>query len=447
MRELDVNILYALLIIPVLGILILVHELGHYWAARRAGIRVEEFGIGLPPRVWGKQRGETLWSFNAIPMGGFVRVLGEDGKSYSHESLQAKSASQRTLFITGGVIMNFIAAFLLVGVLVAFQGDTRSNIYVSEIMPESPAAAAGWLPGDRVVSIAGETVNEAEDFTRLTREHQGQPTDVVVERSGRLVTTSVTPRVDPPADQGRTGILLRDAPIAGIEVDNVPADSPAAAAGIQSGDTIMSVDGMQVVDYQSYSIPVRQAAGSSVEIGVLRDGQELTLVANVPATLPDDGEPLSAELIQDLKFWRVAWYEVPWETTRQFFGAIDAMFDGLASLIRGQTPLSDVAGPIGMGQLTSEVIRESSLPVWVTVTNIAFFLSLNLAILNLLPLPALDGGRLVFVILEVLRRGKRIAPEKEGMVHFVGLVVLLTLMFVVAFLDIDRLISGNSLIE
>jgi len=209
----------------------------------------------------------------------------------------------------------------------------------------------------------------------------------------------------------------------------------------------VSVNGHPVTDYLSYAIPVREAHGSSVDLAVLRNGQVVNVTATVPADQPESGDPLSAELIQNVHYTKVPLWQVPLETARQFSQSIHRMFSGLFQLIRGHTPLSDVAGPIGMGQLTSEVIRQSSLPVWVTLTNIAFFLSLNLAILNLLPLPALDGGRLVFVILEVLRRGKRIAPEKEGMVHFVGLVVLLTLMFAIAFLDINRLISGNSLLE
>ncbi|HAX25244.1 MAG TPA: RIP metalloprotease RseP, partial [Chloroflexi bacterium] len=120
---------------------------------------------------------------------------------------------------------------------------------------------------------------------------------------------------------------------------------------------------------------------------------------------------------------------------------------GLMSLVRGSTSLGDVAGPIGMGQLTSEIISRSAMPLWVTLTNLTIILSLNLALLNLLPLPALDGGRLLFVLIEVLRGGKRVPPEKEGVVHFVGLMLLLTAMFLIAFVDINRIISGSSFLE
>ncbi len=123
------------------------------------------------------------------------------------------------------------------------------------------------------------------------------------------------------------------------------------------------------------------------------------------------------------------------------------MFEGLIMILNGEVPLSQVAGPIGMGQLTSEIVQQSSVPGWVAIFTITIVLSLNLALLNLLPLPALDGGRLMFVAIEVLRRGKRVAPEKEGLVHMVGLVVLLTFMIAVAFVDVNRIISGQSLLQ
>ena len=120
------------------------------------------------------------------------------------------------------------------------------------------------------------------------------------------------------------------------------------------------------------------------------------------------------------------------------------MLRGLVGLVTGNTPLNQVAGPIGMGQITSEIISQSPLPLWVTLAQLTILLSLNLGVLNLLPLPALDGGRLLFVIVEVLRGGRRIAPEREGLVHFAGLVLLLGFMFVVAFFDVGRLLDGRS---
>lgn len=439
--------LYALLIIPILGFLILIHEIGHYVTAKRAGMRVEEFGMGIPPRIWGFKRGETLWSINAIPFGGFVRVLGEDGKEWGPQSMLSKSAGQRALFITGGVIMNLIAAFALMFVLVAFLGEAQYRAYVTGVVPDSPAAVAGWQAGDRFVRFAGERIDSGEELSDLTAQHAGESVSVVIERDGQLIDTTVEPRENPPAGEGRTGIRVGEAPVGTVEVREVPEGSVAAAIGLREDDIIREVNGQPITDRWAYLLAVGNSAGTTIPIIVERGGEVVTLQAQIPATLPDDTEPLGSELRSNIDFERYSLSEIPVKTVTQFFSTIQRMGEGLIDLIRGAAPLDDVAGPIGMGQLTAEVIDESPMPVWVTIVNITFILSLNLAILNLLPLPALDGGRLVFVIIEVLRRGKRIAPEKEGLVHAVGIVVLLTFMFVIAFVDINRLISGNSLLE
>jgi regulator of sigma E protease len=440
------TVLYALLIVPILTFLIFVHELGHYMAARRADMKVEEFGFGLPPRIWGFRRGETLWSINAIPLGGFVRVLGEDGKNFDPRSMQAKTVGQRALFITAGSLMNFLTAFVLIAVLLASEGEPQSNAYIVGVQPETPAAVAGWQAGDRFVEVDGRSVDNAVEIVDITNANLGEEMSVVLDRNGELVESSIVPRESPPAGQGPTGIRLDDAMLATLEVYEIEEGSAAAAAGLQPGDIVVESAGQTVTDYLTYHVPLLDHAGETVEIVVQRDGELLSLPVNVPADIADS-EPLGMSLVEDVHFERTPVLQIVPKTFEQFFGWIERMFDGLMLMIRGEIPLSDVAGPIGMGQLTSEIVTRSALPLWVTILNLTILLSLNLAILNLLPLPALDGGRLAFVILEVLRRGRRIAPEKEGIVHFVGLVILLTFMFAVAFMDIDRIISGNSLLQ
>ncbi len=439
--------LNALWIIPILGILIFVHELGHFVMARRAGVRVEEFGFGLPPRLWGVKRGDTIYSINALPIGGFVRVLGEDGKSSAPDSMQSKSAGQRASFLVAGSAMNLITAIVLMAVLIGVQGRSSDNVYVVDVVASSPASDAGWQTGDRFVTIDGDRITDGSDVSRLTSANAGNPTTVVLERRGETITTTITPRENPPAGQGRTGITLSSAPVASIRVDGVPDGSLAAQAGLQTGDVIEAVDGQPLADYLAYVLALRDSAGQTAQLQVERDGAPVTLAVDVPADLPIDQEPLGADLTQHLHFQRVALLDIPVETARTFASTIQQMGSGLMSLIRGDTSLGDVAGPIGMGQLTSEVISRSALPLWVTLTNLTIILSLNLALLNLLPLPALDGGRLLFVLIEVLRGGKRVPPEKEGVVHFVGLMLLLTAMFLIAFVDINRIISGSSFLE
>ncbi len=439
--------LNALWIVPILGILIFIHELGHFVMARRAGVRVEEFGFGLPPRIWGVKRGDTIYSINLLPVGGFVRVLGEDGKSNAHDSMQSKTAGQRARFLAAGSAMNLIAAVVLIAVLIGVQGRSSDNVYVVNVNPGSPAADAGWQSGDRFLQINGASITSSDEVSRLTTRNAGRATTVTLDRAGEVITTTITPRENPPAGQGRTGITLSSAPNATIHVNTVPSDSLAAQAGFHAGDIIQSVDGQPVPDYLAYALALRNRAGGDAQIQVQRDGAPVTLTAAIPTDLPVDREPLGADLTQQLHFERVSPINIPLETVRTFGSTMRQMGTGLMSLVRGSTSLGDVAGPIGMGQLTSEIISRSAMPLWVTLTNLTIILSLNLALLNLLPLPALDGGRLLFVLIEVLRGGKRVPPEKEGVVHFVGLMLLLTAMFLIAFVDINRIISGSSFLE
>lgn len=439
--------LAALLIIPILTFLIFVHELGHYTMARRAGVRVEEFGFGLPPRLWGIQRGDTLWSINWIPLGGFVRVLGEDGKDYSEESMQSKTAGQRALFLGAGSIMNFITAFVLIGVLLVAHGERESNLYITDVSPDSPASAVGLEGGDQVIEIDGETSDSTSDFQNATNANLGEEMDLTVLRDGQVQTLTVVPRESPPVGQGAVGVVIGDASEANIVLEDVPADS-LAASFFEQGDRVVSIADTLVVDQISWQFGISRHLGQEVPAVVERDGVETAIMLDLPAELPEDQtSTLGANVVADIHFERVGILQAIPMTFTQFFEFIRLMFDGLIMILNGEVPLSDVAGPIGMGQLTSEVVEQSTVPGWVAILTITIVLSLNLAILNLLPLPALDGGRLLFVLIEVLRRGKRVAPEKEGIVHMVGLVVLLTFMIAVAFVDIDRIISGQSLLQ
>jgi regulator of sigma E protease len=440
------GIINGLYIIPILAVLILVHEIGHFVAARLIGAKVEEFGIGIPPRIKGWRHKGVLWSLNWIPFGGFVKVLGEDGKSGDPGSINSKSPLQRAFFLGAGSMMNFLLAFVLMILVVGFQGVSRSNVYIASVVPGSPAEAAGWLAGDRIVEVAGVPIESSNDVRQRSNEFSGKPLSVVVERDGSPVETSVVPRVSPPAGEGPTGVAITDAVVSNVTVRSVSLDSPAATAGLQPGDRIISLGGREVGDPFSFAFATENASGSTVPVEVGRGSETTTLQLDVPVLEPEGD--LLTQLGLDARI-NPQFDQVPlgsvipvgiaqaWEQSGQLLG-------GLRDLVTGRAPLDQIAGPIGMGQITSEVVAASPLPLWVTLAQLAILLSLNLALLNLLPLPALDGGRLLFVIVEVLRGGKKLAPEREGIVHFAGLVLLLGFMFIVAFLDIGRLLQGRS---
>jgi regulator of sigma E protease len=440
------GLINGLYIIPILAVLILVHEIGHFVAARLIGVKVEEFGIGIPPRIKGWRRNGVLWSLNWIPFGGFVKVLGEDGKATDPESINAKSPAKRAFFLVAGSAMNFLLAFVLMILVVGFQGVSRSNVYIASVVPGSPAAAAGWNTGDRIVEVAGVPVESSTDVGARAREFGGKPMSVVVERNGEAVETSVVPRLNPPAGEGPTGVGITDSPIADASVAAVSASSPASQAGFQPGDRIVAIGSQQVSDPYALQFALTNASGTTISVEVIRSGEHATVSLAVPELQPEGDllTQLGLDLAIKPRFDRVPLGSIVPVGVAQAWEQSGQMLSGIRDLVTGRAPLDQIAGPLGMGQITSEIVSASPLPLWVTLAQLAILLSLNLAVLNLLPLPALDGGRLLFVIVEVLRGGKKLAPEREGIVHVAGLILLLGFMVIVLVLDALRIYEGRS---
>jgi regulator of sigma E protease len=354
-----------LLIVPILAVLVTVHEFGHYFAARFFGVTVEEFGLGLPPRIVGKRWKGTLWSLNAIPLGGFARMKDENSGGTAPDSFQTKPAYARAVILVAGIVFNFLFAALIFAFIFATYGAPTDDVTVrvGSVVAGTPAEQAGWRPGDVFVRVDEQTINSQDDLKRVIDGAAGRPIQVDLRRDEQIVTTTITPRrpEDIPQGQGATGI---------------------------------SVDSVYAVQRQ----PV--------------------------------------------------WKAVP-NGFREMVGGIGAIYSGLAHLVRGDQPggvTGNLAGPAGIAQVVGQVVQEATIPAWVVVFQLTAFISINLGIINLLPIPALDGGRLLFVIIEWVRRGKRVPPEREGMVHLIGMAVLLTIFVLVTFLDIQRIIDGRSIL-
>jgi regulator of sigma E protease len=269
---------------------------------------------------------------------------------------------------------------------------------------------------------------------------------VVVERRGERVETSVVPRVDPPVGEGPTGVGITDSPISEASIEAVTAASPASEAGLQPGDRIVAVGSEHVDDPYALQFALTNASGSAVPVEVSRGGEQTTVSLIVP-NLDAEGdllEQLGLDLSIKPRFNRIPLGSIIPVGVAQAWEQSGQMLSGIRDLVTGRAPLDQIAGPLGMGQITSEIVSASPLPLWATLAQLAILLSLNLAVLNLLPLPALDGGRLLFVIVEVLRGGKKLAPEREGIVHVAGLILLLGFMVIVLVLDALRIYEGRS---
>nr|WP_290665507.1 RIP metalloprotease RseP [Ardenticatena sp.] len=343
----------------VLGLLVLVHEIGHFVAAKAAGIKVLEFGIGYPPRALTLfKHGETEYTLNWLPLGGFVRMLGEEDPSHP-DSFAAKPPLARALVLLAGPFMNFVLAVALFALLAMVAGvpteKPANAVTILAVTSGSPAEEAGLQEGDVILYVANQRVTTSEQLQALTQEFRGKPLTLVVRRGDREFEVTLVPREQPPAGEGPIGIQITDRLI------------------------------------ERYG-----------PIEAFRAG----FVATKRASL--------------------------------------LILNGLRGMLSGEVGREAVAGPVGIAQVTGEVAREGGL---LALINFTAVLSINLAILNLLPLPALDGGRLMFVLLEVVRGGKRISPEKEGLVHFVGMAILLGLVLIVTYFDVLRLFSNESLMR
>ena len=337
-----------------LSFMVLVHELGHFVMAKVAGIRVEEFGIGFPPRLLSVRRGETIYSVNAVPLGGFVRMLGEEDPTQPRSFARARKRWRIGILVAGSV-MNLIAAGLFFSVAQAAGWPTvvASQVEVQEVVAGSPAEQAGLRNGDVVVSLAGQPVQMASDLQRITQENLGRPTALDVRRADQSVQLTVTPRANPPDGQGAMGVRISDRP---TRVEPVKYPFPAAL--------------------------VR---------GVRELARSVLLTVSIPY----------------LVFERI----IPLEAARP-------------------------VGPVGLFQATSQATLETvRTGWWFPVLFMAGTLGSGLAIANLLPIPGLDGGRLLFVLLEIVR-GRRVSPEREGFIHLVGMAVLLSLVLVITYYDI-----------
>jgi regulator of sigma E protease len=351
-------VLTILAFLGVLAIVILAHELGHFATAKACKVKVEEFGLGFPPRLLSFRRGETLYSLNAIPLGGFTKMAGEEDPEVER-SLASKGVGTRLLVLSAGSIMNFILPFLLLSIAFMVPHDvTIGKVTVMEVAENSPAAITGITDGDIIISVNDEPINNTSDLNRYTQMNLGSEITILVEHSDTTQEElRLIPRWRPPEDEGAMGVA----------------------------------------------------------------------VSTLEATVERQSEP----------FWRA----IPMGVNQ----AIETMVlfkNAILSMFIGTTSIGGVGGPVAIAQITGEVAKAGISPLleWT-----AFF-SLNLAIINLLPLPALDGGRIAFVLLEWVRRGKRVSPKREGLVHLVGFFMLMVFMLAITLQDIIRITSGDSFI-
>ena len=355
-------ILAIIVFILILGLLIFSHEFGHFISAKKAGIKVEEFGFGFPPRLFGIKKGETLYSLNLIPLGGFVKIHGEQRPDKKRKILKKdkrafynKPIWQRAIVIVMGVVMNLLLAAILLSIVHGIGAPTiiekdvtgakNIQIQIVDVAQNSPAKEAGLKIGDTIKEF-----NEVEDVQKFVARYAGEEITLIIQRGKEILEKTLLPRISPPEGEGPMGIAL-------------------AKTG-------------------TVSYP---------------------------------------------------WYEAIWQgfkTTGQLTVTfIKLFYNLLKTLVLKGTLIGEIAGPVGIAVLTSQVTKLGLI----YILQFTAIISINLAIINALPFPALDGGRLLFLLIEKIK-GSPISAKVENLINSLGFVLLIALMVLVTFRDIARLL-------
>lgn len=429
---------YWLLAIPILALLILAHEWGHFVSALWMRVRVLQFGLGLGPRALklGERNG-VLYTLHWLPIGGFVLPAGENDE-HVPDGLAAKRPWQRAIVLAAGALMNLFLAFLLFTGLALVPHDVplRGQVGVVGIMPDTPAERAGLRGRDILLEVNGRPVVDQQVLLELAL-NGGQEVELVVLRGSQVLTLTVVPSVEPIHEVDHLGVsryLMQD-PVAALS--QVLPDKPAYNAGLRSGDVVVALNGHAVQDKLDFweALVVAREAGGPLVFVVQREGQVLPPMTVYPP--PPDAED-QAIGIGSLPPTTRATLPLPAAFLQGARDTVDAVLlvpRVLAAIGRGSIPFRDLAGPIGIVQATQQVGEGSSLP---GIVRFAGMLSANLFVVNLLPLPALDGGRLAFVLLEMVRR-KRIPSRVELRIHRWGMYLLLAFLALVTVFDVVRL--------
>jgi len=421
--------------------MILVHEAGHFWAALAVGVKVETFSIGFGPRLFGFRRGETDFRVSAIPFGGYVRMLGEqpgDEKSVDPRSFQAKARWQRAIVIIAGPLMNIILAIGIVTGLYMYEFpkevDTRDPV-ITGIKPDSAAAQVGLQAGDRIVQLGSQ--NDPNWDYVLTQEalNANHPINVIVERHGKRVSTWVTPRMDPKEGIGTVGWSGEQ----NIQIGVVLSGLPAQAAGLQPGDLFMSVNGQPVVSALTVKQAVIHSGGKTLDFQIMRNGRMQTLNF-APAATGDPKNPyqIGVSFRAPVQIVKLGFGEA--FTQSLHFNRQNALmiFQVLGSIVERRVSPKSVSGPIGIAQMSSEAAQQGP---W-TYLFLMAVVSLNLAIFNLLPIPILDGGTLLMLIIEMLLQ-REVSLQVKETVFKLGFVFLMMIVVFVIYNDISRILTKS----
>lgn len=436
----------------VLGVLVAFHELGHFLAARWVGVRVLKFSLGFGPKLFGRTMGETEYLLSAIPLGGYVKLFGEDeaeattqedrARSFAHKKLWGK-----VLIVAAGPGFNFILAyFIFAGWLATgsplfvptFQDLTPD---VEAMVPGSPADTAGIRVGDRVSRVNGQDISTRTELFDAVAKSNGQPLTLEIKRGEQIKTLTVTPTKTP----GQQASAQEPGYYLGVEetpplVTSVVQGSPAAKAGLQAGDHVVNIDGQTIHTWSQMTGIVKENPNHALQMQVLREGQRVALTVTPSAEKTTvNGQPVEVGKIG---------ISGPGRSIMRSSSPLLSLYDGLGAtwgwteltvvglykMIVGDISSKNIGGPLTIANISGEAASQGAS----SVVFLIAILSINLGVLNLLPIPILDGGHLLFFLIEGILR-KPLGERQRELAQQAGLVLLVGVMIFAFWNDLERI--------
>lgn len=411
----------ALKIIFVLGFLILIHEGGHFLVARLCKVTVNEFSIGFGPIIWKKQGKQTKYTLRLIPLGGFVNLEGEEERSKKEGSFSEASIPKRMAIILAGGFVNIVFALIVYFTLMACLGNYTSLI-VDSTIPQYAAEMAGVQAGDKIEKINGKKVHTKQDIDNWMEKANGEEFTITIERKGEKQEIKVKPTAK---EYRNTGIYLK-ASGQSNKIITVGAGSSAEKQGIRANDEIVKINGKEVTG-QSEIIEMIQQEETETLILTLRRGKEeleITLQPEIAYQYYLGIYFEKAENTLQNRFY-YAFFE-----TKDFTFSI---FDNLKMLFTGKVRVDQFMGPVGIAEVVTKTNEVADF------INILALISLSLGVTNLLPIPALDGGKFLLLVIEAIR-GKKLSEKTEINLQLLGFAFLITLSFYITYHDIVRML-------
>ncbi|MCD6580618.1 MAG: RIP metalloprotease RseP [Desulfuromusa sp.] len=430
--------------ILMLGILVFIHELGHFVIAKMCGVKVLKFSLGFGPKLVSRRRGETEYQVCAIPLGGYVQMLGEGSGEQGEEvelsaedksrSFSEQSVAKRLAIVSAGPVMNLILPLLILPI--SFMVGVQMPTYLEQpacigyVVPESDAAAGGFLAGDCVISVNQRPVENWNDSNKGFVSQAGETLIFEVERDGKELQLIIPAENDSLQGMQVLGLLPRQE----ARIGGLAPDMPAAAAGIQEGDLILQIEDRPISSWYDLKGVIQEIGGRALQVHLERAGEQL-VVELTPEQREDEGDYLlgiAPLYSSDLK--RFGFFDAAREGAYRTWELIELTVVFVQKLFTGNVSTKNIGGPITVVQIAGQAAQTDLS----AIISVLAFISIQLGILNLLPIPILDGGHILFYIIELIIR-RPVSTRIREMSQQVGMAMLLMLMVLAFYNDIVRL--------